>query len=178
MKLEDLLEIVFDYTGDEEFMWKSIISNITNISIEDFKTFHITGIKEFEDYLNSQFVDNKDIKTTDILEIDINEFYNWYNYIDGNYTNKATIYHTFHSTKGLEFDNVVIIIDAGFNHQNFFKGMYNSGNIKSYFFRNLFYVAVTRAKKNLIIISDQLEEYKENFKEEFDGLIEWQKKTN
>lgn len=174
MKLEDLLEIVFDYTGDEEFMWKSIISNITNISIEDFKTFHITSIIEFEDYLNSQFVDNKDIKTTDILEIDINEFYNWYNYIDGNYTNKATIYHTFHSTKGLEFDNVVIIIDAGFNYQNFFKGMYNSGNIKSYFFRNLFYVAVTRAKKNLIIISDQLEEHKENFKEEFDGLIEWQ----
>lgn len=74
------------------------------------------------------------------------------------------VYHTYHGTKGLEFENVLIVIEDGFgssaedrvfirkfleNYASFDEKM-PIGEYKKA--RNLLYVAATRAIKNLRVI--------------------------
>ncbi|QSX04788.1 ATP-dependent helicase [Sedimentibacter sp. zth1] len=99
-------------------------------------------------------------KVEEFLNLNIDEFDLWYNYIISKRKDKV-IYHTYHGTKGLEFDNVIIIMKNQFNRDN----EYFSKLFKSYFevsesgegskiekARNLLYVATTRAVKNLSIL--------------------------
>lgn len=88
-------------------------------------------------------------------------------------------YHTFHSTKGLEYENVIIVLGKDFGQDKglfelFFKEygedigqdlpkyeQYERG-------RNILYVAVTRAIKNLrILYIDDLEEVRHNIEKIF-----------
>ena len=48
-----------------------------------------------------------------LLNLDKEIFYRWYQYINRNYE-EDIIYHTFHSTKGLEYDNVVMVFGDSF----------------------------------------------------------------
>lgn len=111
-------------------------------------------------YRDDEEIDQDNInKIDDFFEMDMTVFDNWYNFIKG-INDKTIEYHTYHSTKGKEFDNVVIFMSKGF------------GRDKDYFFnlidhilqdnklddkkieqaRNLFYVVVTRATKNLCVV--------------------------
>ena len=171
--LEQALNIVFDYADDSMAIWKSIIDEVVLVNLEEFNLNYIDSVDNLKKYLSYKFSD-KDLEGAySILKVNMQEFYNWFNYINRNYGRKNIIYHTFHGTKGSEFDNVVIVINDTFDRKNFFKTIYSENDIKSEVFRNLFYVAVTRSRKNLAIISNQLNEYKEQFKKEFDGLLDF-----
>ena len=95
-----------------------------------------------------------------LLNLDKEIFYLWYQYINRNYE-EDIIYHTFHSTKGLEYDNVVMVFGDSFGHSksyfnNYFAG-YNQelkdNELELYRkARNLLYVAATRARINLRIL--------------------------
>lgn len=98
-------------------------------------------------------------KISDFLDLDMMIFELWYNFImeknDGD-----IIYHTYHGTKGKEFDNVIVFMTSKFGNKNtFFSDLLNvisqksendSDNIREA--RNLLYVAVTRAVKNISIL--------------------------
>ena len=154
-------------------IWKSIIDEVVLVNLEEFNLNYIDSVDNLKKYLSYKFSD-KDLEGAySILKVNMQEFYNWFNYINRNYGDKDIIYHTLHSTKGLEFDNVVIVINDTFDRKNFFKTIYNEDDAKSEAFRNLFYVAVTRARKNLVIISNQLDEEKGQFKKDFENLLEF-----
>ena len=95
-----------------------------------------------------------------LLNLDKEIFYRWYQYINRNYE-EDIIYHTFHSTKGLEYDNVVMVFGDSFGRSksyfnNYFAG-YNQelkdNELELYRkARNLLYVAATRARINLRIL--------------------------
>jgi DNA helicase-2/ATP-dependent DNA helicase PcrA len=89
-------------------------------------------------------------------------FYLWYKFLidksDGN-----VVYHTYHGTKGREFDNVIIFMNSKFGRDNFYfdrllkviseKSQINGNNDEeTEEARNLLYVAITRAIKNLSIL--------------------------
>ena len=82
---------------------------------------------------------------------------NWYFYLIGG-ANKHINFHTFHGTKGLEFDNVGIVITNEFNRKkDYYRSFFAEWNsdIKSDEFiekKNLLYVAATRARKNLRVL--------------------------
>ena len=171
--LEQVLNIVFDSSDDSMAIWKSINKEVALVNLQEFNLNYIDSVDNLKKYLSSKFSE-KDLESVySILKVNMQEFYNWFNYINRNYGRKDIIYHTFHGTKGSEFDNVVIVINDTFDRKNFFKTIYSENDIKSEVFRNLFYVAVTRARKNLAIISNQLNEYKEQLKKEFDGLLDF-----
>lgn len=92
-------------------------------------------------------------------------------------------YYTLHGSKGLEFNNVVVILQDNFagkkDYCHFFFENYDSdlsGNDVNRFnaIRNLLYVACSRAKYNLYVVyvSENISDVKENIRKIF-GEIEY-----
>lgn len=104
------------------------------------------------------------------LNIKMDIFECWYDFINRTDKKSDIIYHTFHSTKGLEFDNVLILLTRKFGRdKEYFSSLlktfpekidakYDSTEIGAA--RNLFYVAVTRATKKLCVayLADEQEQ--------------------
>lgn len=134
---------------------------IDYVLIEDIKSYddlkiYISNIL----YKDDEKIDQDKInKIDDFFEIDMIIFNNWYDFIK-NKSDKPIEYHTYHSTKGKEFDNVVIFMSESFGiNKEYFSNLFDYilqdsklDNDKVAQARNLFYVAVTRATKNLCIV--------------------------
>lgn len=109
----------------------------------------------------------------DFLNIEFQDLYNWYNYINGN-----SYYHTFHGTKGLEFENVVVIMKeknggSKINFKDYFKS-YGSSE-EPIVARNLLYVVVTRVISNLrILYTDDIDDIRSNIEKIFGNVLEYQ----
>ena len=96
-----------------------------------------------------------------LFKISMNTFELWHDFITDTCTGEV-IYHTYHSTKGREFDNVIIFMNSRFGRKNeYFSNLLKvlldknekqevGTDLESA--RNLLYVAVTRATKNLCIV--------------------------
>lgn len=120
-------------------------------------------------------------RVNQLLSIDIKEFEKWFFYVERKWQDDI-VYHTYHGTKGLEFENVLIVLEDGFGSKTedktFIKKFLEDfdsldekspmGNYEKA--RNLLYVAVTRAIKNLkVIYLGESEKVKETLAEIFKG---------
>ncbi len=102
-------------------------------------------------------------RVAQLLSIDMKEFERWFFYVERKWQDDI-VYHTYHGTKGLEFENVLIVVEDGFGNKREDKvflrkfledfDKLNEGvSMENYEkARNLLYVAVTRAIKNLRVI--------------------------
>ena len=138
--IEDLLELA-DYTFDFvlDYMLNSLFRDIDETEIEESKN-----------------------KLIELLEVSNDEYIAWFYYIN-KVENEAVIYHTYHGTKGEEYDNVVIIMQNNFGRDRnkfpyFFENYQNedslNGNdlVKYTNTKNLLYVSCSRVKYNLRIL--------------------------
>ena len=99
----------------------------------------------------------------EILHLKIEEVLRWFHYVNRD-ESKEIYYHTFHSTKGLEYKNVILVLGKDFGQD---KGLFElffqeygediAQDLRKYEKyergRNILYVAVTRAIKNLRILN-------------------------
>ncbi len=115
------ISTVYSQVNDENY--KKIIDwtfGFENITFELFKNHLIE--KLFNNILDDD-VDRATATIQKILEVDIVEYGLWYKFIMDKQEEKV-IYHTYHGTKGREFDNVIIIMENAFgrnhNYFNFF----------------------------------------------------------
>lgn len=174
--LDELLGKIFsEYSVSNHRMYKLIIEKIfdvdENLSYDEVLTIFATSLYKSWD---EKFGTKEMIQ--DLLNIKIEELLNWFHYIHRD-EKKKICYHTFHSTKGLEYENVAIIFGKDF-------GM-DKGLFKVYFMkydeseeetsdkyeraRNILYVAVTRAIKNLrVLYIDDFEEIKDGLERVFE----------
>lgn len=152
---------------------RNVVDVLTSYIIED----NIKNVEQLFSYiLNTLFyISNENFeyeknnsKIDNFLKLDISIFDNWYNYINNNILSD-TLFHTYHGTKGEEFDNVLIVMDKGFGRTqpNFFsdliENLSSTENTKINLARNLLYVAVTRARSNLsILYTDVLNQKQKN----------------
>ncbi len=151
---------VYNKTNDNNF--KKIIEwtfGIENISPESIRNFIIE--KLFPNLLEDD-IEHANTTSQKLLDIKIDEFELWYKFILDK-EEKKEIYHTYHGTKGREFENVVIILENAFgrnkNYFNFFFDNLNNFDTlelkdKQTFekIKNLLYVSCSRAIKNLRIL--------------------------
>ena len=169
--------------GDDiykKILQKNIASEV--YSVNSLKNY----IKQtlFPDIKNDEEDSNANDCILELLNIDLNECICWYNYINRKYSG-SIVYHTFHGTKGLEFDNVVIIMGNSFGRKKRFFDIYfgNCNNEKNispdikkmyYEAKNLLYVSVTRAKKKLrILYADEINGFEEQIKYVFNEINQY-----
>ncbi|XZI51228.1 UvrD-helicase domain-containing protein [Clostridium perfringens] len=163
------------YSEDIEGYYKKIIDYILNIdekniSLEIFKNYLVKNL--FPNIQDNE-IDLKDSIISSILNTSMKEYLSWYKYIS-NLSDNKIIYHTYHGTKGLEFEDVVIILGKSFGIEkryfDFFFENYNKidelddlEKNKYERIRNLLYVSVTRAIKNLrILYIDDISNFSDN----------------
>lgn len=152
--------------NNEELFSNYIFEKLFNIDDED---------------TDDEKLDNYKRIISNFLDLNISIFDNWYNYLQ-NVRLSNIMYHTYHGTKGDEFDNVLIIMENDFGKaKNFFGNLIRNLSLSSgeenselKAARNLFYVAVTRAKNNLAILyTDFLDDaQKEQIKNVFGEIDE------
>lgn len=95
----------------------------------------------------------------DFFRLNVSQFIKWYNYIFDNLRNEQISYYTLHGSKGLEFDNVVVVLQDNFAKKKdyckyFFENYDNQtdGDERFNEIRNLLYVACSRAKIHLHVV--------------------------
>ena len=86
------------------------------------------------------------------LRVDNQQFINWYEYISGN-SNKREKFITSHNSKGLEYNNVVVFLQDDFNREKeYISSFFNDPDNEVFQERrNLIYVSLSRAIKNLVV---------------------------
>ena len=140
----DILKKIFslDDTAD------NILLNIKNRAYDYF--YYSQDSEESEREMT--FID-------EFFNLDVSYFIKWYSYIFDDSKNTGVNYYTLHGSKGLEFDNVVVVLQDNFarkrDYCKYFFENYNTLNDSEPQFkevRNLLYVAFSRAKKNLHVI--------------------------
>lgn len=149
------------------------IRNIFSINDENDDVMTYIKNRAF-DYLF--FSDEENSESLDkFFGVKFKQFENWYNYIFDKNMDTGIKYYTLHGSKGLEFDNVIVILQDNFARRDdyckqFFENYNNSilnekGQKRFNEVRNLLYVACSRAKKKLYVIYET-----EQFKD--DKLVE------
>lgn len=132
-------------------------------SPEEFKQFILNQLYYFsEDQENSdEDIANYEKSVNDFMKISMSILDLWYSFVTDTCQGK-TLYHTYHGTKGREFDNVIIFMNSRFGRKaQYFHDLLNVLSVKNEqneagtaieSARNLLYVAVTRAVKNLCVV--------------------------
>lgn len=155
--LDELLVDIFGkYKVSSDKTYKLIIEKIFDIDEISYEG----TLKYFLHSLYDSYDEEMETKQIigEILNLKIAEVLCWFHYVNRD-ENKEIYYHTFHSTKGLEYENVIIILGKDFGQDKglfelFFKeyGEDISQDLPKYEKyergRNILYVAVTRATKN------------------------------
>ena len=157
--LDDIIKAVFDISDDSSDsklnLLANLIFNMDNASYLEVKKYIQENL-----FYNEQNEEKIEKGMEDLLNVKVEELENWFRYISSeNKSDKDVIYHTYHGTKGLEFENVLIIMGKGFGKEktyfeDYFKKYDTELSEDSLYekARNLLYVAVTRAIKNLRVL--------------------------
>lgn len=167
-KSEILIDKAVDsITGIERFSMDNFIEIVKRVLFQE----EVTAVEQIEALLN----------------LDKEIFYRWYQYINRNYE-EDIIYHTFHSTKGLEYDNVIMVFGDSFGRSKSYFNHYFAGynqeleNNELELYRkarNLLYVAATRARTNLrILYTGDYQSKKEIFDSIFGKVELWSKEAD
>ena len=115
----------------------------------------------------------------EFFRIQFSQFIEWYNYVFADLKNEGINYYTLHGSKGLEFDNVVVVLQDNFAGgkdycKYFFENYSNQTDNDTRYkaVRNLLYVACSRAKIKLFVvyISEIEEKCIENIKNIFEKI--------
>jgi DNA helicase II / ATP-dependent DNA helicase PcrA len=153
--------------GNSTTLFRSIIKSIVKLHDYSYDSFYrIMFEKLFYDIdvENSEEITSAKKIMQSILDISIEHFIKWFHFI--NETMIADVqYHTYHGTKGREYENVVIIMENDFgnlNRNKFSSFLINISDpskltdeielAKFNNTRNLIYVSCSRAIRNLRIL--------------------------
>ncbi|MCA1202887.1 UvrD-helicase domain-containing protein [Priestia flexa] len=197
MSIEDLRELIIQLkqikgkTLDECI--KSIETYYSKVNNEKYRIIMdwIFGFENitsdlFENYLIEKLFNNISDNNLErakatvnrLLKIDMYEYQLWYKFITDSQEEKV-IYHTYHGTKGREFDNVIIIMENAFGRNKdyfnfYFENFMDSNALgdedkqKYGKIQNLLYVSCSRAIKNLrVLYLDDITDLERGIKEIF-----------
>ncbi|WP_022941216.1 UvrD-helicase domain-containing protein [Psychromonas hadalis] len=132
------------------------------LSYDAFFGYVLDQLNPNLDYEDKTEYNSEKEKLEALFALDIEEYERWYNFINDRQDSEV-IYHTYHGTKGIEFNNVIIIMENSFGRDkrkflNYFSdvidpsGLGDDAKCKFENTKNLLYVSCSRAIKNLRVL--------------------------
>jgi len=166
------------YNKTENENYKNIINNLFNIEQE----ISCDGLNSY--FLSKLYKDIKDDKRENaqenirqLLSIGFLEYKKWFDFINKE-ENEEVIYHTYHGTKGEEYENVIIVMENKFGKDatkfsDFFANSVELSKKERYInTKNLLYVSCSRAIKNLrVFYLDDVSSFKEGVERIFGEVL-------
>ncbi|HEL1613414.1 TPA: ATP-dependent helicase [Streptococcus suis] len=155
--LDDIVNILGRISGEDIlrkiFAIDDTVDNILlNIKNRAYDYFYYFQDSEEEIEREMSVID-------EFFNLDVSQFIKWYKYIFDDLKDGGISYYTLHGSKGLEFDNVVVVLQDNFAKKKdyckyFFENYDNRTDDVNRFneIRNLLYVACSRAKINLHVV--------------------------
>lgn len=183
---EYIKSISTTYSQDIKGKYQKVINTIFDLQNISYQIFRNYLLEKLFPNLSSDEIEKSNAIVQRLLDINMTEYDLWYKYIM-NIQDGKVIYHTYHGTKGLEFENVIIIMENAFGRSKnwfnfFFENYINSevleGNNKHKFkqIKNLLYVSCSRAIKNLrILYIDDVTTFKDGIEIIFGDIQPFQK---
>ena len=110
--------------------------------------------------------ENRTDKINQAINLSLADYIKWYDFVNDS-SSELVKFHTYHSTKGLEYKNVVIIMENSFSRNpEYFPEFFKSpGSTEFQERRNLLYVACSRAVCNMkILYLDSIVSFKDDIK--------------
>jgi len=173
--LKEYIEAMFNTYEDNETKGykkkvEDVFKEIDTYSIENLVSFMLE--KLYKDIDDEKLDDAKNNIDT-LLSINITEYIKWFEFVNRIEKNDV-IYHTYHATKGLEFDNVLVVMENKFGRENKFSNFFNNPNAGDENTKNLLYVACSRARKNLrIFYLDDVTNFNDGIESIFGNVLNY-----
>jgi DNA helicase-2/ATP-dependent DNA helicase PcrA len=174
---EDYLNRVFALFHQEDSdIYKSKLQEFFPSSEFDY------SLKGFCRLLNKELPTTNSIKDEEridkinkVLNLGLTDYKIWYEFVNDS-SNDAIKFHTYHSTKGLEYHNIVIIMENKFaKKNNYFPDLFKEpNNVDFQERRNLLYVACSRAICNMkILYLDPIVSFEDDIKPFFGEALDF-----
>lgn len=180
--LKEYIEsLFFEYNKEPKIkgMKEKVDDLFKDIKVTSYNDLFSFLFEKLERDINDDKKDAAKENLNNLLSIDMNEFNKWFDFINEIEKNDL-IYHTYHGTKGNEFDNVLIIMENKFRVKDKFSSyftniknpdLYNEQFINT---RNLLYVSCSRAIKNLrIFYLDDTSDFKDSIENIFGNILDY-----
>lgn len=173
--LKEYVETIFNlYEESETKGYKKkiedIFKEIDAYSLENLVSFMLE--KLYRDVEEDQLDDAKN-KIETLLSINMTEYIKWFEFVN-RVEKQDVIYHTYHATKGLEFDNVLVVMENKFGRENKFSNFFSNPNAGDENTKNLLYVACSRARKNLrIFYLDDVTNFNDGIESIFGNILNY-----
>jgi len=187
-------ETISDYLCSVFELYKKGNSDFRKVIDEMFLLEEMTYEKIYSEFLNSlnpnlnvddaEVFDKAKRNLDALLGLEFEQYRYWYNFVNNKQDSKV-VYHTYHSTKGTEFENVVIIMENDFGSQgkgkfsSFFKNITTASElndddlVKHENTKNLLYVSCSRAIKNLrVLYLDDIKDFSHGVEYIFGEIID------
>jgi DNA helicase II / ATP-dependent DNA helicase PcrA len=178
--LQRYLISMFDiYTQTDNENYKKIIENLLNIeqeiSCDGLNSYLLSEL--YRDIEESEEEEQAKENIRQLLTIDFAEYKKWFDFINKE-ENEEVVYHTYHGTKGEEYENVIIIMENRFGidrtkFSDFFANSVELSKKERYInTRNLLYVACSRAIENLrILYLDDISDFQSGVEDIFNTTL-------
>lgn len=181
--IEFIKSLVELYKTDSSDYYRSLLHQL--FDYEGFPNKSVEGhlLESLYPNIKDEEIEESKKQITTFLNVDLSAFNLWYKYTGGIFS-KNTIFHTYHSTKGLEFENVIILMENAFGrNRSYFKDYFIELNkdieLPSEFehTKNLLYVACSRAIMNLrVLYLDDISDFKVGVQNIFPLIENYEKK--
>lgn len=205
LNLREFIVALSNAVKEEECEHNLRLNFLNNLSVKlkeddgakDLGTYVLKKIKDLmigTSSGSSSEEDEEENKIEALLNIDLAQWHRWVDFVDRKDEGKDVIFHTYHGTKGEEYENVAIIMEHSFGG-----GWEGKDKLKKYFLKvdllnkenpsledqdeidvdfesskNLLYVACSRAIRNLrILYIDDIEDIRDGIKSIFGEVLEW-----
>lgn len=188
---EFVQSIFIEYSSTESHLFKRVIDSLFDqldpkpAKYQDFVNIVLESLYPNLDTEDRAQLENARTEIGSLLSVNMDEYILWYRFINDEQDSNVE-FHTYHGVKGLEYDNVMIVMQNKFgrNSNKFSKFLTHIGEDtiptdtkdKTDFenTRNLLYVACSRAIVNLsVLYLDETEEFGKGIETLFDTVSDF-----
>lgn len=176
---EYIISIFKDYET-RSLSFKKVMDEIFDLERLSYSTFFNYVLNKLNPNLDDEIEEEVRLAKNlinELLNVNLDEYLRWYYFVENKQTSEV-IYHTYHGTKGVEFENVVVIGENDFGldkrkFSNYFQNISNSvlNDDESKKFentKNLLYVSCSRAIRNLrVLYLDDISDFSSGIVEVF-----------